>query len=303
MWNGAPGSITASACASAVDERLDGRERAVGRRVHVREVDHRPHPVEARRRSRRRRRSSRARARGPSPRSRTARARSLPSRRSRSSPSCSTTESIASSRVRLSRKPGWKTTTSAPAAFAMPAEWSSIPTAMFSFFPRSACPMKPAIGACTERAMSCSRASSPNRAANVVVHPEPALEVDLAGREIRARAEPRRPPPATPARAPAPGRNAVCRAIRRRAYRGPSDRASYPDFTCPTSPLVSICSSSTSTSGSPTSGGRPPRISDWSLDVVAAFMRAAYGKGYCDALTEDSPGALCADHGYRVPGP
>ena len=42
--------------------------------------------------------------------------------------------------------------------------------------------------------------------------------------------------------------------------------------------------------------------SDWSLEVVAAFMRAAYGKGYCDALTEDSPGALCADHGYRVPG-
>ena len=43
-------------------------------------------------------------------------------------------------------------------------------------------------------------------------------------------------------------------------------------------------------------------ITDWSLDVVAAFMRAAYGKGYCDALTEDSPGMLCADHGYRVPG-
>jgi len=42
-------------------------------------------------------------------------------------------------------------------------------------------------------------------------------------------------------------------------------------------------------------------ISEWSLDVVAAFMRAAYGKGYCDALTEDAPGALCVDHGYRVP--
>ena len=42
-------------------------------------------------------------------------------------------------------------------------------------------------------------------------------------------------------------------------------------------------------------------ISEWSLDVVAAFMRAAYGKGYCDALTEELPGALCADHGYRVP--
>ena len=42
-------------------------------------------------------------------------------------------------------------------------------------------------------------------------------------------------------------------------------------------------------------------IQEWTLDVVAAFMRAAYGKGYCDALTEESPGALCADHGYRVP--
>ena len=42
-------------------------------------------------------------------------------------------------------------------------------------------------------------------------------------------------------------------------------------------------------------------IQDWNLEVVAAFMRAAYGKGYCDALTEDDPGSLCADHGYRVP--
>ena len=30
-------------------------------------------------------------------------------------------------------------------------------------------------------------------------------------------------------------------------------------------------------------------------------MRAAYGKGYCDALTEDDPGSLCVEHGYRVP--
>ena len=29
------------------------------------------------------------------------------------------------------------------------------------------------------------------------------------------------------------------------------------------------------------------------LDVASAFlMRAAYGKGYCDALTEDAPGLL-----------
>ncbi len=42
-------------------------------------------------------------------------------------------------------------------------------------------------------------------------------------------------------------------------------------------------------------------IGEWNLEVVGAFIRAAYGKGYCDALTEDAPGALCADHGYRVP--
>lgn len=42
-------------------------------------------------------------------------------------------------------------------------------------------------------------------------------------------------------------------------------------------------------------------IEEWNLEVVAAFMRAAYGKGYCDALTEDSPGALCHEHGYRIP--
>ena len=42
-------------------------------------------------------------------------------------------------------------------------------------------------------------------------------------------------------------------------------------------------------------------ISEWNIEVVAAFMRAAYGKGYCDALTEDAPGSLCREHGYRIP--
>jgi hypothetical protein len=42
-------------------------------------------------------------------------------------------------------------------------------------------------------------------------------------------------------------------------------------------------------------------VTEWNLEVVAAFIRAAYGKGYCDALTEELPGALCAEHGYRVP--
>ena len=43
-------------------------------------------------------------------------------------------------------------------------------------------------------------------------------------------------------------------------------------------------------------------VGEWNLEVVGAFMRAAYGKGYCDALTEDSPGSLCEEHGYSVPG-
>jgi hypothetical protein len=42
-------------------------------------------------------------------------------------------------------------------------------------------------------------------------------------------------------------------------------------------------------------------VGDWNIEVVAAFMRAAYGKGYCDALTEDSPGSLCREHGYKIP--
>ena len=45
-------------------------------------------------------------------------------------------------------------------------------------------------------------------------------------------------------------------------------------------------------------------ISEWNIDVVAAFMRAAYGKGYCDSLTEDAPGTACppgAPLGPRAP--
>jgi hypothetical protein len=48
--------------------------------------------------------------------------------------------------------------------------------------------------------------------------------------------------------------------------------------------------------------GEAAAVDEWSLDVVAALMRAAYGKGYCDALTEADPGSLCRDHGYVVPG-
>ena len=40
---------------------------------------------------------------------------------------------------------------------------------------------------------------------------------------------------------------------------------------------------------------------NWTTETVAAFIRAAYGIGYCDALTEERSGQLCHDHGYRVP--
>ena len=42
-------------------------------------------------------------------------------------------------------------------------------------------------------------------------------------------------------------------------------------------------------------------VTEWNLEVVAAFIRAAYGTGDCDALTEEAPGSLCHEHGYRIP--
>jgi hypothetical protein len=42
-------------------------------------------------------------------------------------------------------------------------------------------------------------------------------------------------------------------------------------------------------------------VEEWTLETVAAFMRAAYGKGYTDALTEPEPGELTRAHGYKTP--
>lgn len=42
-------------------------------------------------------------------------------------------------------------------------------------------------------------------------------------------------------------------------------------------------------------------VEEWNLEVVSAFMRACYGKGYCDSITENPRGALLAAHGYLVP--
>jgi len=92
--------------------------------------------------------------------------RSFASIRLRKSVSWETTEAIVCLRVRPRRKPGWKTTGPAPAAFAIPAEWSSIPVAIPCLRSRSTWPMKPAIGACTESAIFRLRASFPNSSAH-----------------------------------------------------------------------------------------------------------------------------------------
>lgn len=44
---------------------------------------------------------------------------------------------------------------------------------------------------------------------------------------------------------------------------------------------------------------------EWNLEAVGGFMRAAYGKGYVDALTEppEERGILTRTHGYKTPGP
>ena len=190
--------------------------------MHVREVEHRPHPAEPARDLDHVVEPSRARARGPSPRSRTARRGPSPRAARAARRAARTTESIASSRVRPSRKPGWKTTTSAPAAFAIPAEWSSIPTAMFSFLPRSACPMKPAIGACTESAMSARARELAEALGELVVHPEARPRSRSRTPRSRARGAPRSPPRGSPAPAPAPDRSGGCRAIGAKPSADPS---------------------------------------------------------------------------------
>ena len=37
------------------------------------------------------------------------------------------------------------------------------------------------------------------------------------------------------------------------------------------------------------------------LGSVGVLIRAAYGKGYMDALQEPVEASLCRDHGYRMP--
>jgi hypothetical protein len=41
----------------------------------------------------------------------------------------------------------------------------------------------------------------------------------------------------------------------------------------------------------------------WTIELVASYIRAAYGKGYCDSLAEPTRGALCIEHGFDIPEP
>ena len=130
-----------------------------------------------------------------------------------------------------------------------------------------------------------------------VVHPELALEVDLAGRHAALQQQ-------------------LERLFRRGLRRHRADRNDFVAIVTSLACVVRSASYPICMDRSPTRidllghdlhlrraelGRQAAGITEWSLDVVAAFMRAAYGKGYCDALTEDSPGSLCAEHGYRVP--
>ena len=115
----------------------------------------------------------------------------------------------------------------------------------------------------------------------------------------RARGGSRPPPRGSRARAPGPAEpeltHGANHAVRPRSY-------AFGHGKSPTHPNRPARARHRPPARRPLARGRG-RSRDWNIDVVAAFMRAAYGKGYCDSLTEDAPGSLCVDHGYRVPGP
>ena len=149
--------------------------------------------------------------------------------------------------------------------------------------------MKPAIGACTESAMSAARASSPKPRRELVAHPEAALEVDLARREAVARASAAIAASGLSRDGTRAGPKWSFRAIAANLDGRPSERALYARAMSerPTRiDLLELDIDLRLTDLWREAAG----IEEWSLEVVSAFMRAAYGKGYCDALTEELPG-------------
>ena len=128
----------------------------------------------------------------------------------------------------------------------------------------------------------------------LVVHPEAALEVDLAGACSRARASSstaasglsRDGTRAGPKRIRVIGWHASGAATGRPGT--PSDRGLYAVFMAKRPSRIDLLELDIDLRLADL-WREAADISEWNLEVVAAFMRAAYGKGYCDALTEERP--------------
>ena len=166
MWNGAPFSRSESATLQHAVEGLDLGEAAVGDRVQVGEVDHRPHPGELRGdREDVLGRAELADAAHHLDPERHAAALALEPLAQLGELLDDRGERLLARRGRAGSRGGGRRASRRPAT-ATPAEWSSIPIAMRCFLSRSTWPMNPASGACTERTIFASRASSPKRSAH-----------------------------------------------------------------------------------------------------------------------------------------
>ena len=42
-------------------------------------------------------------------------------------------------------------------------------------------------------------------------------------------------------------------------------------------------------------------VDKWDLDIVATFVRAAYGRGFTDAVKDPDPDKFFLDNGYKPP--
>ena len=189
-----------------------------------------------------------------------------------------------------------------PAAFAIPAEWSSMPTAMFSFLPRSAWPMKPAIGACTESTMSSlarelaergrrsrspSRSGPRSRSRTRCSRARAARRSRLSGLSCDGtRAGPkcsgRSPSTAEPSRRPSDAVSTLGACPRRSVAHRPARARHRP------------------AARRPLARGRRDRASGRSRSSPRSCARPT-ARATATRSPRSAPGSLCADHGYRVP--
>ncbi len=136
----------------------------------------------------------------------------------------------------------------------------------------------------------------------VVVHPEARLEVDLAGGVAALQERARPPARGSPGRARGPARSGFrpCNGRYRFYASPPSDAVSTVFHMAKRPSRVDLLELDIDLRLADL-WRELSEINEWNMEIAAAFMRAAYGKGYCDALTEDDAGSLCLDHGYRLP--